>query len=373
MQFNLHLYIRPMKNFFIIALVLCCFTLQAQTKKPFSVIAYYSAGPETVDAIPANKLTHIIFSFCHLKGNRLAVDNTRDTLTIKKLVGLKKINKDLKVILSLGGWGGCAPCSEAFSKDAGRKEFAQSVLELNQYFGTDGIDLDWEYPTIEGHPGHAYGPADKPNFTSLINDLRAKLGDKYEISFAAGGFQHFLDESVEWDKIMKVVDRVNLMTYDLINGYSTQTGHHTALYSRKEQKESTDNCVQDLIKKGVPSQKLVIGAAFYARVWENVPATNNGLYQSGKFKRGVDYKEFDKYFSKENGFVKYWDDIVKAPYFYSATQKLFGTGDDLQSIKIKTQYAIDHNLDGIMFWELPHDVTSGGLVDAIYEVKMKKK
>lgn len=362
-----------MKNFLVVALMFCCVAIHAQTKKPFSVIAYYSAGPETVDAIPANKLTHIIFSFCHLKGNRLAVDNTRDTLTIKKLVGLKKINKDLKIILSLGGWGGCAPCSDVFSKDAGRKEFAQSVLELNQYFGTDGIDLDWEYPTIEGHPGHAYGPADKVNFTSLVIDLRNKLGDKYEISFAAGGFQHFLDESVEWDKVMKLVDRVNLMTYDLINGYSTQTGHHTALYSRKEQKESTDNCVQDLIRKGIPSQKLVIGAAFYARVWENVPATNNGLYQSGKFKMGVDFNKFSTVFTKENGFEKYWDDVVKAPYFYSAAKKQFATGDDIQSIRIKTQYAIDHDLDGIMFWELSHDVASGGLVDAIYEVKMKKK
>src|SRR5688572_32680642 len=117
-----------MKNFLILSLLVCAFTLHAQTKKPLSVIAYYSAGPEAVDAIPATKLTHIIFSFCHLKGNRLAVDNTRVTLTIKKLVGLKKINKDLKVILSLGGWGGCAPCSDVSAKDANRKEFSKSVL-----------------------------------------------------------------------------------------------------------------------------------------------------------------------------------------------------------------------------------------------------
>ena len=128
MQFTLHVYLHPMKNFSILVLVLCCLTMHAQTKKPFSVIAYYAAGPETVDAIPANKLTHIIFSFCHLNGNRLAVDNSRDTLTIKKLVGLKKINKDLKVILSLGGWGGCAPCSEVFSKDENRK--AHSFIDF---------------------------------------------------------------------------------------------------------------------------------------------------------------------------------------------------------------------------------------------------
>lgn len=240
-----------MKNLFVTTFLCFTVSLYAQTKKPLNVIAYYSAGPEKINAIPANKLTHIIFSFCHLQGNRLAVYNTRDTLTIKKLVELKKVNNDLKVILSLGGWGGCAPCSEVFSEDVNRKEFAKSVLELNQYFGTDGIDLDWEYPAIEGYPGHAYGPADKVNFTSLVADLRNTLGDKYEISFAAGGFQHFIDESVEWDKVMPLIDRVNLMTYDLINGYSTQTGHHTALYSRKEQKESTDNAVHHSSKGSV--------------------------------------------------------------------------------------------------------------------------
>src|SRR5687768_5168209 len=44
---------------------------QGQSRE-LSVIAYYSGGPEQVAFIPADKLTHIIFSFCHLKGNRLA-------------------------------------------------------------------------------------------------------------------------------------------------------------------------------------------------------------------------------------------------------------------------------------------------------------
>src|SRR5690349_22776137 len=69
------------------------------------------------------------------------------------------------------------------------------------------------------------------NFTLLIQALRTTLGDKYEISFAAGGFTKFLTQSIEWNAVMPFVDRVNLMTYDLINGYSTVTGHHTPLYS----------------------------------------------------------------------------------------------------------------------------------------------
>lgn len=359
-----------MKYHLLFLLVFCGYVhSQGQKKESFNVIAYYSRGPELVDSLPAKKLTHIIFSFCHLKGNALQVDNATDSVTIKKLVGLKKINPSLKVILSLGGWGGCPSCSDVFAAETGRKEFAESVIKLNQYFGSDGLDLDWEYPTIEGYPGHTFVPADKKNFTALVKELRRVMGKKYELSFAAGGFQKFLDESVEWKEVISLVDRVNLMTYDLINGYSAQTGHHTALYSRPEQHESTDNAVQYLVKLGIPRNKMVIGAAFYARVWENVPATNNGLYQPGKFKTSVNYKKIVTELTKEKGFESFWDDVAKAPYLYNADQKLFATYDDLRSIKIKTHYVIDQKLDGIMFWELSHDVQDNGLVSAIYEVK----
>jgi chitinase len=335
----------------------------AQPKKQFNVLAYYSAGPERVDSLPATRLTHIIYSFCHLTANKLTVDNANDSLTIQKLVALKKKNPNLKILLSLGGWGGCKTCSDVFSTAEARLEFSQSVLALNRGLGTDGIDLDWEYPTIEGYPDHPYKPADKQNFTDLINALRKTLGKKYELSFAAGGFQKFLDESVDWKAIMKKVDRVNIMSYDLINGYSGKTGHHTALYSNPSQAESTHNAVQYLIKIGVPSDKIVIGAAFYARVWENVSPDNNGLYQTGTFKMSVPFRRFP---TSLPGMKFYWDETTQAPYGYDPANKWFATFDDRRSLGIKTKYAMDQKLNGIMFWELSHDVKQDGLVDAIY-------
>ena len=175
--------------------------------------------------------------------------------------------------------------------------------------------------------------------------------------------------SVEWKEVMEQVDRVNLMSYDLINGYATQTGHHTALYSRPEQSESTDHAVQYLIKIGVPRNKITIGAAFYGRMWENVPSVNHGLYQSGKFIRGIDFRSFNQELSPQKGFVYYWDDTAKAPYLYNASKKLFVTYDDQKSVALKTQYVVDHQLDGIMFWELANDLYTGGLLDAIDEVR----
>lgn len=358
----------------ILVFALLCSAQAIFAQKPnLNVIAYYSGGPEYVDRIAAGKLTHIIFSFGHLKGNRFNIGSKRDSTTIHNLVQLKKKNPDLKVILSLGGWGGCATCSDVFSSAEARKEFASSVLHASEYFKTDGIDLDWEYPSIQGYPGHTFKTADKNNFTELIKELRNTLGSDYQISFAAGGFQKFIDESVDWSAIMPLLDRVNLMTYDLVHGYSTETGHHTALYSTPRQHESTDNAVQSLIKLGVPANKLVIGAAFYGRMWENVAATSNGLYQAGKFKRGVDYKNLNSVVSAEKGFVYYWDDVAQAPYQYNAGQKLYFTYDDRKSIALKTKYAIDQKLDGIMFWELTCDEETDGLLDAIVAAKSNLK
>ncbi|MGB8191051.1 MAG: glycoside hydrolase family 18 protein [Chitinophagaceae bacterium] len=356
---------------FTIALISMTYCAHAQSTS-FTVTAYYAGGAAQVDRHEAEKLTHIIYSFCHLNGNRLHVDNAKDSLTIKQLVALKKRNPSLKVLLSLGGWGGCETCSDVFADENNRKIFAASVKELCEYFKTDGIDLDWEYPTIPGYPGHKYAPADKQNFTALVKQLRETLGRKAEISFAAGGFPKFLQEAVEWKEVMQYADRVNLMTYDLINGYDTVTGHHTALYSTPNQLYSTDNAVQYLVQLGIPRNKLVIGAAFYGRMWENVPPANNGLYQPGKFKTSVGFRDFAEKFSPAKGFVRYRDSIARAPYLYNAAQKLFVTFDDELSLKDKTRYALDQGLNGIMFWQLTHDVPGKGLVGAIAE-EVKRK
>lgn len=334
------------------------------------VIGYYAGkSAAQLDSFSIEKLTHIIFSFCHLKGNRLNVDGANDSATIQKMVSLKKRNPDLKVILSLGGWGGCAGCSDVFSTKLGRQEFSKSVKELSEHFGSDGIDLDWEYPTIQGYPGHKYQPEDKENFTRLVRRLRKILGKKYEISFAAGGFSHYINEAVEWNKVMKKVNYVNMMTYDLVSGFAKVTGHHTALYSTDRQIESTDNAIQKLFALKIPKSKIVIGAAFYARVWEAVPDTNSGLYQQGKFLKSVSYKNFSSQLSSDSGFVSYWDERAMAPYMFNSSQHLFVTYDDKRSVQLKTKYAMDNKLGGIMFWQLRDDAFMEGLLDAIDEVK----
>ncbi len=357
--------------FFIITLFFC-FAARAQ-KNNISVIAYYTGGPADIDSFAVDKLTHIIFSFAHLKGNDLSIRNAADSALIQKLVSLKNTHPDLKIMLSLGGWGGCETCSDVFSTKKGRKEFAKSVKEINNYFGTDGLDLDWEYPAISGFPGHKFMPEDKKNFTALVSILRKKLGKKNELSFAAGGSKRYIENSIDWNKVMKKVDRVNLMSYDLVGGYATVTGHHTPLYSATERAGSVDAGVRLMEEHGVPPGKIVIGAAFYGRMFENVQDSLNGLYQTAKFRRGIPNKYFSTMLSSDSGFVSHWDSTAQAPYSYNPEKKLFVTYDDKRSVGLKTKYVIDNNLGGIMFWQLREDPYDDGLLKAIDDVKVGYK
>jgi chitinase len=335
--------------------------------KSIKVIAYYSGDEHRIDDYDLEGVDQLIYSFLHLKGNRLTIDNTSDSLTLLKLTHLKNKYPKLKVLVSLGGWGGCKTCSDVFYTAKGREEFAHSTAEILKIYGADGIDLDWEYPVVPGPPGHPYRPEDKDHFTDLAKRLRKTIPPDAILSFAAGGFPSYLEQAIDWKNVMPLMDHVNVMSYDLVGGYSKTTGHHTPLYSTSQQIRSTDQAVQYLIKIGVPRSKIVIGAAFYGRIYEQVASKNRGLYQSAQFKRGVNQIHLD---SITQNFEFYWDDEAKAPYGYDAENKLFLTYDNPRSIQLKTHYAINQKLGGIMFWELLSDKPRQGLLSIIVsEVK----
>ena len=83
--------IRPISFILLFPLLTSfCKAQQEKDKNNIAVIAYYAGRSNTIDSFEIEKLTHLIFSFCHLKGNRLSVDHARDSATITDMVGFKK-------------------------------------------------------------------------------------------------------------------------------------------------------------------------------------------------------------------------------------------------------------------------------------------
>ena len=350
-----------MKKAILFLIILSFISCEKNINQP-NVIAYYTGNGETINEFNLSGVDQIIYSFLHLKGNELAIDNEADSISLLGIVNQKKNHPKLKVLVSLGGWGGCKTCSDVFNTEEGREDFAKSTARIIEEYDADGIDLDWEYPAISGFPGHTYRTEDKDNFTDLVVRLRKHMKKGDILSFAAGGFDRFFDNSIDWKKVMPLIDNVNLMSYDLVSGGSKFTGHHTGLYSTNEQKRSGDYGVNYLKKIGVPAQKIVLGAAFYGRVYENVSNVNNGLYQGGKFKRGIGHSIFEE---QTDGFEFYWDSVAMAPYAYDKENKLFFTYDDKKSVRLKSKYVKENGLHGIMFWQLMNDKKSDGLLQVM--------
>ena len=52
---------------------------------------------------------------------------------------------------------------------------ADTFIPFLSQLGYDGIDVDWEFPVQGGLKGNVERPADKPNFTLLLAELRRGL------------------------------------------------------------------------------------------------------------------------------------------------------------------------------------------------------
>ena len=81
-----------------------------------------------------------------------------------RTIALKKVNPQLKVIVSVGGWVvGSTPFLPIIQSDQAMQDFALAVVSFLRQHGFDGIDIDWEFPgTRESEPN------DKFKFTKLL-------------------------------------------------------------------------------------------------------------------------------------------------------------------------------------------------------------
>ena len=141
------------------------------------VVAYVTGWEKPPD-IPAAKLTHINYAFARIDAEGQAIlPHPGAAGNLALLRSLKVKNPELKILISVGGWEAEGFSDAAVSK-ASREKFARSVVMLLREHSLDGVDLDWEYPG-QSVSGIKSRPQDKQNFTALLREVRAQLGDRY--------------------------------------------------------------------------------------------------------------------------------------------------------------------------------------------------
>ena len=320
----------------------------------------------------AQGLDVINLAFAHVKNGEVVCELEQSVSWMKQI---KEWNQELKFVLSIGGWG-AGGFSEAACSEEGRDRFAKTAVDILEKYHLDGLDVDWEYPCIS-IAGIGALPEDKENFTLLLARLRKELDhvtDRHCLLTIAGGGDRYYTRCTQLDQADQYLDYVQLMSYDLRGGYTITTGHHTNLYGNQADYHecSTQEGVKAYLEAGVPREKLVIGAAFYSRMWSKVPDVNHGWMQMAKTTGGYgpDFTELKESYINKNGFVRYWDEEAKAPYLYNGD--VFISYDDEESIAEKVKFMKEQGLAGIMYWEYGCDLTHT-LMDTLIQTMQKEQ
>jgi chitinase len=351
---------------FCLFLFSCNSKEKEETKKTKPVVIGYVGGFHGLvdtDKIDVKKLTHINYAFVNIeKGLAFLTNEKTDTTNFKKLNLLKKVNPDLKILISIGGWAWSGRFSDAVLTDSARAGFAKSSVDIIRKYKLDGVDIDWEYPAMPGDSGNVFRPEDKQNFTLMFEAIRKELdilekedGKKKLLTTAVAGWEEFIPHS-EMGKAQQYLDFVNLMTYDLFSGDTVV--HHAGLYAteRFKTKRSADNGVKAYLGAGVPASKIVLGIPFYGRAFTLGKDSKTILGEMSVSKEYIDgYTYIKDSLVNKKGYKEYRDETARAPYLYNEKTRVFIGYDDEKSVSEKCKYVLDNKLAGVMFWEYNSD------------------
>ncbi|MGG7177941.1 glycosyl hydrolase family 18 protein [Clostridium paraputrificum] len=379
--------------------------------------------------IPADQLTHLNFAFMDFnadgslkwtdeqasmthglgKPETEVMAGTANSGILNGFKELKIVNPNLKIGVSLGGWSKCGEFTAVAKNPQARKNFAKNLCDFIKYANMDFIDLDWEYPTAVREPDLCDNsrdegtlqsiPEDKENYILLLQDIRdalnaqgKELNKTYELTVALPAPIQKVKDGIDVKRLFDIVDFANIMTYDMRGAWDNISGHQAGLYTDKndpfkEKGFSVDESVKYYLSQGAPSNKVVIGAAYYTRGWEKVSKEGTssslpGLFGSaakvtvdadgtpstganpeipikngegGRMTGVWSYNALDSLKARYPGLKEYWDDEAKAPYLYSEQSGAFFTYDNVRSIQEKVKYVKENNLGGMIAWMASQD------------------
>ena len=255
----------------------------------------------------------------------------------------------------------------------GRRRFADSVADFVVRYGFDGLDLDWEFPTI----------ADRENVSLLVGELRRALGGRW-LSLSAGATAARL-AALDLPALASDLDCLNLMAYDYHGAWDGLTGHQSALYPDPLDpavraawtggRYNVHDAVQYCLRNGFPPEKLLIGCPVYGRAWyveaigspvdgtvSQTDAELNGRFRPASREKPVGTWRTGTYDFDDLANDALWppanrhhDPESRASWYYDPASGFFASWDDELSIRAKAEFVRSMGLGGMAFWQLAAD------------------
>nr|BAP90827.1 chitinase [Prionace glauca] len=326
--------------------------------------------PENVDPCLC---THLIYAFAGMRSNQISTYEWDDVKLYHEFNSLKNKNKDLKTLLSVGGWNfGTQKFSAMVSSAGTRQVFIKSVISFLRGYEFDGLDVDWEYPGARGSP-----PQDKHLYTVLAQELmaafeaEAKTSGKPRLllSLAVAGGKSNIDTGYEVPELGQTVDFFNVMTYDFFGPWSHTTGENSPLYALPNSKSTlnlefnVDFAMKYWLKKGAPAEKLNVGFPTYGHTFRlrssahGVGAPASGAGPAGRFTRQAGFLAYYEICTLIKSATIEWNAPQMVPYAYTGVEWI--GYDNVKSFQDKVAWMKKYNFGGAMVWDLALDDFSG--------------
>jgi GH18 family chitinase len=292
--------------------------------------------------------------------------NTATFLPNTSMIDLAHRN-GVKVTLSVGGERNSEHFTTIAADATKRAAFAAACRTLLELYNADGIDLDWEHPGDTSRYGRLVDPQ---NFPLLCQDVRNQLtalgqltGKAYSLSVAVGAAPHHI-AAMDWQKLIPIVDRFHLMTYDFFGDYDPLTRFNTPLYTPTQAfngQLSVDAAIRTLTDTyQVPADKILGGLAFYGQAIKTQAAPAPYVAYTGfdtqNFPQENGLPTYNQILDKMNLFDTHVDATTRTPYLTGKNNlNTYITYDDESSIAQKAQYFLDKGLRGTFLWEMAGD------------------
>ena len=291
-------------------------------------------------------------------GKRIEDEETKVHGCVEQFALLKRKNRQLKVILSIGGWGKkvTAKMASSAATEEGRARFAESSVEILKDCGFDGIDIDWEWPRDAEQAS---------NYTLLLAAIRKAFarsssevpgGNALSLSAACPASTE-LYQQMDMTSIDKYVDFWNLMAYDYAGtGSSNVTAHQSNLLTGSDRQKTPYNTAQaisDFEEFGIAPNKVVLGCPLFGRGF----ADTEGLGKTFSGPASGDYEEGVRHYRNLPlpGAEMQFDSTANASYTYDSNKRELFSYDNPASIAMKASFIKFQQLGGAMFWEASGD------------------
>jgi len=343
----------------------------------FTNWAWYRPGlgkyvPEDIDP---DLCTHINYGFAVLDKVKLIIkihDSWADVDNefFKRVAAMKK--KGSKVLLALGGWNDSLGdhYHRLVKSKSARKNFIEEALKFIQKYDFDGLDLDWEYPVCWQTKCRDDAKSDKQDFLSLVIELKDVFKPHgLMVTAALSPNPKIIDLAYDLKELNKHLDLFNIMTYDYYGAWDKQTGHHSPLKHHPNHTHpefSAETTMRHYAEGGVDKSKLVMGMPTYGRMFtvkdqsENFIGAKASAGNAGEFTRSpgfTSYYEICRYIQKDGYKVVRDEENRMGPYAFKGNQWV--GYEDVESIRVKSEYIQKEGYGGGMIWALDLDDFNG--------------